>query len=262
MITTNQTHMKNIDQKFSDLMDQDLKAETLMLEVQLLLAEDFDEQMRDIAEKIKFLSQVKKGYRENINNIQRFMTQNPNTSRKDGKKYYEASPEQMKQIMGSLEKQNYDLANKTMLPPTPMMIADRGQKHSVDDDGYVTIKNDKSSTADWSNFFGEVSDETDPEEAREFASKVSDDDGNLFFYYGHTNNMDENGMPKLSVFSDQLDLMLEQIKNYMTDVEEKSEQLSVSLNQLTSQRKAALDGANQLIRKLEEVKTNTISKFE
>jgi len=243
------------------LMKQNLKAETLMLEIQLLIAADFDDQLRHVAEKIKFLNSIKKTYRSNINNIQRFMAQNPNSSRKDGKKYYEASFEQMRDLFGSFEKQNYSLENKEMLESTPMMIEDRGDKHKVDDEGLVTIKNDKSSTADWKEYFNKGAGIKDPVEAREFAANVSDDDGNLFFYHGHTNNTDDEGMPKFSVFAEQLDLMMEQIKNYMSDVEEESEELSVTLNQLTSQRKAALDGANQLIRKLEEVKSNTVSKL-
>jgi len=244
-----------------ELVNQDLKAETLMLEIQLLMAKDFDEQLRHVAEKIKFLNNIKKTYRTNINNVQRFMAQNPNTSRNDGKKYYEASFKQMRDLFGSFEKQEYDLEDKQLLDTTPMMIEDRGNKHTVDDEDYFSIQNDKSSTNDWKTYFGNGSTITDPKEAQEIASKVSDDDGNLFFYYGHTNNIDEKGMPTFSVFADQLDLMLEQIKNYMSDVEEESEELGVTLNQLISQRKSALEGANQLIRKLEEVKSNTVSKL-
>jgi len=253
----NNTSSRSIDELIS--LSQNVSAETLMLQVQLSVAEDFDEQMRDIGNKIKFLNRVKKAYRENINKIQRFMAQNPNSGRKDGKKYYEASFGEVAELMGAFVHINYDMTSQEM-KNEGMLINDTGNEHDADN-GYVNSENGHSSTLDWQDFFATGGQIKDPEEAKEYANLVYGDDTDLPFYFGHTNNFDEDGNPKFAVFADPLDKMLEQVKNYMSDVEEQAEELSVRLNQLTAQRKASLDGANQLMRKMEEIKTNTISKI-
>lgn len=238
---------------------ESLSAEALMLQVQMMIAEQFDQQMRDIASQIKFLNKIKKQYREHINTIQRFMAQNPNTSRKDGKKYYEASAAEMAELMGALVVLDYNMETQE-IKTQGMTLNDDGKTHSADEAG-VAIENGHSSTTDWQEYFAEGAKITDKIKAREYAGKIYGDEGDLPFYYGHTNNLDEDGFPKFAVFADSLDKMLEQIKNKMSDMDEKAEELSVRLTQLTAQRKAALDGANQLIRKMEQMKTNTINKM-
>ena len=125
--------------------NQSSSPETLMLQVQLLVAKDFDVQMRDVAEKIKMLSDVKRAYRENINTIKQFMAQNQDTTtRKDKKAYYDASPQQMEKLFGSFKKYNYDIDNIQFDPTT-----DYTSMSMLQDAGYKT-------TASISDFASEV----------------------------------------------------------------------------------------------------------
>ena len=277
------TNVKNItDTKNWELLsgNQDVKAETLMLQVQMLMTDDFNNQLRDFGDKIKFLNDIKKTYRENISNVKNFMTQNPNTSRKDGKVYYEASFEQMADLTKSFVSYQYDLENKS-IQTNSMTLPDQGEKHDLgntkieedalnygfetkeDDAGkmWIDLDNDTSEFLSYQNFFKQGSQIKDPAKAKEFADKLPDDNGNLPFYFGHTNNTFSDESPKFSVFSEQLDKILEQIQNNLSDLDADTEELSNQINQLSSMRKNALEGANELVRKMAEIRNNTISKM-
>lgn len=45
----------------------------MMLQVQMLMAESCDDQIRDIADKLKFLKNVSQAYRDNINTVTTFL---------------------------------------------------------------------------------------------------------------------------------------------------------------------------------------------
>ncbi len=230
----------------------DLSVEAVMLQVQMLMTEDFGKQLSRIADKIELLSHVKKAYRENINKIHGFMAQGANTSRGDGRIYYESSAQQMSDIFSSCVKYNYDLEGLEFDPLTQKDYMTFAENEDYTDAGQMKEFFDKCADQ-VSN--GEIAD------AIETAKDAGDDDGNLPYYFGHTNNKFEDGSPKFALFSASLDLIVEKINNFMSDIEEETEHLSIQLNQLTSQRQTALQGANDLIRKMEEITTNTVSKM-
>lgn len=237
-----------------------LSPEGLMFEIQILLTKEFNEQMSDLARKLKFLNDIKESYRKNLNGIQQFMAQNPNMSRKDGKAYYEVGFAEVAGLAENLVHYDYRLEDQAVTEVF-LNVNDDGGKHQLDEEGLVTVKNGASSIKDWAEFFKTGAQIKDAGEAQEFADKMGDDDGELFFYYGHTNNTDENGFPKFAVFADALDRMMEQVKNSLTDVEEKTEELSVSLNQLAQQRRSALENASLLLKKFSDIHLNTVSKI-
>lgn len=210
------------DFSMANLLQKNMSAEALMVQVQLLMTKEFDNQLQDISKKIKFLNDVKKQYRENINVLQKLTAQNPITE-KNGKRWVHASFKQMNDVSNALVEYDYNLES---------------------------METKEKPMNDWGDFF----------QHPELASKIQDKNSDRPYYWKYSER-NEDGSPKLSVLVDALDKMLEQIRNRMSDVEEEAEQLSVKLNQLTSQRKSMLEGASQIIRKLEEVTTNTVSKI-
>lgn len=243
-----------------------MKAESLMLQMQMLVAKDFDEQMRSVGDQIQFLSKIKQSYRDHIGNIQNFMAQNPNSSRNDGKKFIAANFSQMAELTGNLVSYDYDLEKKTSAP-APMTLNDTGQHDTLseavpDDKVAVPKKDGKFKTTDLHAYFAQGATLTDKDAACDYAKKVGDDDGNLPFYFGHTGNTDKNGMPIFCAFTDALDKMAEEIKNKLSLVEDDAEHLSTSLNQLSAQRKEALEKAGELANKMDQVRSNTIAKIQ
>ena len=239
------------DLKFSQILDmsQSKGAQAMMLEVQSMITKQFDDQMRDAAEKLEFLQNLTKKYRENINKVYEFQTQNQNTSRKDGKVYYEAGFAEMAELFGAITTYDYNLETKEFTEK-PLEFNDSGDKHTVDDEGDVSVTDGKTSTQEWAAHFHRGAQIKDKEEAKEFADQLNGDDGELPFYFGYTNNSDEDGMPKFAFFSDQIDKMLEQMENALSDVEMEADGISLGLNDLSAQRKAALEGLQELVRKI------------
>lgn len=243
-----------------------VKAETLMLEVQILVARDFDEQMRHIGDQIRFLSRIKASYRNNLEKLTNFTAQSPDSSRKDGRKYIPASFSQMTELFGCFETYDYDLEAQTVSIGS-LQLNDNGDKHDLDAKDkncktWVPNSGGKSAAADFQTYFAAGAQISDPAEAREFAKKAGGDNTTLPFYYGHANNADENGNPLFAVYVDQLDRLKEEIQSHLSAVEEDTERLSVALNQISAQRKAALDGANQLLQKMAEIRQNAIAKIQ
>lgn len=243
-----------------------IKAETLMLQVQILVAKDFDEQMRHIGDQIHFLSDIKSSYRNNLDKLQNFMAQSPNGSRKDGRKYIPATFTQMAELFGCFKTYDYDLESQEVTENS-LLLPNNGDRHDLDKkDGNgkaeVENANEKSFAHDFQSYFIKGASIKDPVTARTFAKKAGSDNSTLPFYYGHTNNADEKGYPLFAVYVDQLDRLTEEIKSCLSAVEEDTERLSVSLNQISTQRKAALDGANQLLQKMAEIRQNAISKIQ
>lgn len=230
-------------------MSQSKGAQALMLEVQAMLTKEFDEQMRDKAEKLEFLHELKKKYHDNINKINQFMSQDHNLSRKDGKVYYEATFREMGDLFNVLTTYDYDLNTKE-LTPKPLKFNDGGDKHKLDEMGYVDASDGYTDTAEWAAYFMKGTQIHDKDEAMAHARLTSDDNTDMPFYMGHIWNTDASGMPKFSMFSDKLDKMLEQIQNALSDVEMETEELSTNLEELGKQRQAALQGLQDLMRKI------------
>lgn len=245
----------------SNSAQNNLSAETLMLQVQMMVTKDFDEQIRTIGKQIKFLGNIKDAYRNRIQNIQNFLIQNPNASREDGKRYIEATSQQGAELFGSMVGIEYDLSTLTATE-APLQISDSGANHKLDDEGYVAKGSGEISASGVANFFTECGKISDPAEACDFAKKAGDDNTSLPFYFGHTNNTFEDGSPKFAVLVESIEMIVEQMKGKLSDVEQECEELSTNLNQLSAQRKAGLDGAYQLIRKTEEMKSSIINKIQ
>ena len=237
---------------------QSSQAASMMLHVQMMMTQDLDTQLKSVVEKIKFLSDVKKKYRKNINAVQKFLAQNPVASRNDGKRYLNASFSQARELFSQFQEYTYNL-NEKKIQALPMTLEDNGEKHRVDDDGYTTPQNNKTSLAEWVSYFDVGSRLTDSGEAIAFAKKVSSDDGHLPFYFGHMNNKDENGFPIFAVFTDPLETLLQRMQNLMTDVEQESEQLSLKMNQLVAQRRSSLEATHQILQKTAEIKNKAVS---
>ena len=238
-------------------------ASSQMLRIQMMLTKDFDEQLQYVIDNLKFINKIKERYRGNLNTLQSFMAQSTNTTREDGKKYYEASFSQMADVSDAFVKYDYNLSNEE-ITDVSMTINDTGENHDLDGkEGEVALvpnEGDKSKMQDWAAFFREGAAIKDPDAAREHANKLGDDDTTLPFYHGHTNNKDEEDNPKFAVFEESLNKMMEQIKNYMADLDTKAEELSTKVNQLSSQRTNAMQGLQQLIQKMAEIRNHTISK--
>jgi hypothetical protein len=248
-------------------------AEYTMLQVQLLVAKDFSDQLQQVGEKIKFLSQVKKDIRAKISAVQEFQAKNVNAGRKDGKKYYDASASECASLFSNFEQPEYNLnvedASELTVGWTSQTFDDSGAKHHLDDaDGngpiYTPLQDGKVQVTDWANFFNDVAakGKDDPAGACEMAKQAGSDDTDLPFYFGHINNTCDDGTPKFAVWQDSVDKMLDQLKNTLEDVNTDAELLSTKLNMLTNQRKAALDGAQQLRQKMDDIRSNTAAKLD
>lgn len=250
------------DIAIANLLQQDMSAEALMVQVQILMAKEFDDQLQDISQKIKFLNDVKKQYRDNINVLQKLTAQNP-VSEKNGKQWVHASFEQMDGVCNALVEYEYNLENKET-KEKPMndwgkYFAEGAATKDVKKQNEIANKTwyEESSV---SNRYRAGAYYGDATQNHDVVYKLKDKNSDLPFYWKNGEKYDD-GSPKFSVMVGALDNMLEQINNFMSDIEEDTEQLSVQMNQLTSQRKSILEGASQIIRKLEEVATNTVSKL-
>ncbi|MBF0104366.1 MAG: hypothetical protein HQM16_03455 [Deltaproteobacteria bacterium] len=268
MITQSQNNPVNPAQAAQTINISGVNAEAMMLEVQTMLAKDFDKQLNFAADQIRFLNKVKKMYREKIKGMQAFMMQKVNKSRDDGQAFYDASAAQMAGLFGSTVKIDYDTETQTVRGEKGLPIKDNGDKHTLDDvvdeetgKKYINYNGDSFSTDDLAHFFGDLAKITDPKEAYTFASNVCGDKGSLPFYLAKKEFSFENGEPKFAVYEEALNNMLDQVKNNMTDVEEEADELGTKLTQLVNQRKAAFDGLSQLIAKMDQIRSNSVSKF-
>lgn len=241
------------------------KAETLILQTQMLTLKDFDEQVRTIAEQIKFLSGIKRKYRDAITTVQNFTTQNPDTSRKDGKRITHATFAQMAELTGALTVYEYDTdaMSVTEQGMTLPMNGDGTKLDDADADGTVWANVDEAgmNTADMHDYFAHGATLTDDGEAMEFANLAGSDDGRLFFYHGNQGNKTEDGKPLFAVYAEPLEALLQQLRDRVSGVENESEQLSLKLNGLMAQRKLALEGAGELVRKMDQVRQNSLGKM-
>lgn len=248
---------------------QDLSPAFVMLQVQMLIAENFDDQMRDMADKIKFLKDVVSTYRKNQSHVQKFLAQTTHTSNNDNKQVIIATPDTMQKLMGALTEVSYDVETKTM-ETRGMQLIDFDEAHDVNDESAIGM----ADTLEFQEYFSEFASlesevpyNQETREARHFpkrqhAAKIGNDSKlQLPFYHDAKHDKDANGDPTFSVYVDQIDKMLDQINTLIQEVELEVEDLASDLTELSEKRKAALDGANQMVRKMNEAQTNTVSKL-
>lgn len=254
---------------FLDVFDlAGLSPQALMVQMQMMVAKDFDEQMRSVAEKIKFLGEVKKAYRDNLNTIQEFLAKKTEKNQETGKPIIKCSPEEMTELLGAFEEFTYNLDDLSGgYTAVPLDIADSGDGHDLDGDpekdvaAQIDIEDGRASSEDYAQVFKNLAAMGNTSEARQYSQDhVGTSGGDRMFYADKANYGFEDGTPRISVFVDGINAMVEVIKNKLTDVEAEAEQLSTSLNQLVSQRKAAIDGVNQAINQISEVKERAINQ--
>lgn len=227
-------------------------AEAIVVQLELLMARDMDAQIRSLTERVRFMGKVRREYLKNISHINTFLAKNSNTSRKDQKRYIEASMGEMSKLLSNFV--SFDANHPAhKLEPKPLVLSDNGDKQQA-----VQSEDDASTFGDWQSFFAEGAAITDPKEAVEHADKISDDDGELPFYFGHTNNTFSDGSPKIAVFVDGIEKFVEIIRNKMSEVQEMAETLSADLNRLTEQRKSALEGAHRILMQIDQTKSHAL----
>lgn len=228
-------------------------ASAIMVQAEILLARDFDQQIRSVANRIQFLGKVRRAYLKHIGDVSTFLAKNSNTSRKDSKHYIEAGFAEMAELSSHFV--SYDLNNKNLeLVPESLSLNDNGDKQKA-----VATEDSRSSFAEWQDFFAQGAALQDPDEAQKHAEKLNDDNGELPFYFGHTNNKFENGMPKMAVFVEGLEKFVELMRHKMTEAQEMAESLSVDLDRLMQQRKSALEAAHQMLGKIEQSKNHALN---
>lgn len=244
-----------------------VSAEYLMMQVQIYLAQDFSDQVMAAGKQISFLSDLKKEMRSHIGSVQEFMSKNSNSSRKDGKKYFEASAAELSRLYANFTRPEYELSSvesgELNANWKSLTFEDSGQKHSIDEE-YSPVQDGQMNVTEWCGFFRQVDElgKNDSASACTLAQKAGSDNTALPFYFGNTNNTCDDGTPKFAVYEESLQKMLDQLNTVMDDINHDAEQLSSKLNLLTAQRKAALDGAVQIRQKIDEIKTNTAGKID
>lgn len=227
-------------------------AEATLVQIELLLARDLDVQIREMGDRIRFMGTIRREYLKNIGEITSFLAKNSNTSREDSKRYIEASMAELADLFDNF--MTYDPDSKSgKLEPKPLTLGDNGDKQTA-----VDVDGEGSSFASWGDFFAEGALITDPEKARQHAEKLSDDDGELPFYFGHTNNTFSDGSPKIAVFVEPLEKFVEVMRGKMSEVGQESETLAVELNRLTEQRKAALEAAYRMLSQIDQTKAHAL----
>lgn len=238
---------------------ENLSPAMMMLQVQMLMAENFDQQIRSIADKIKFLKDVVSAYRNNIAKIQTFLAQTTASSHHGNKQVVLASAAQMADLCGSLTTYNYNADTKTMVP-VGIDLADNEAAHKLSEG---EVADGKMNTLELQNYFIDVSQCKDEKSYNEMANKLGDREHMQMFVYFREEKADRgaDGKKMFTVYVDQVEKLLEQMNAKISEIETDIEELSTKLTDLTEKRKEALDGANSTVKKLNEAQTNTISKF-
>ncbi|MCP5463587.1 MAG: hypothetical protein H7A33_01020 [Deltaproteobacteria bacterium] len=240
-------------------------AEFNMVMAQLSMAEDYDNQLQSVMDKIKLLSDVKSRYRENIRTLQNVMAMGENTSRDKGERYIELSAEQMSTVFNAMEEFEWDYETGDISSKS-LDIYDTGSDHKLDESeeeegaAQIEVNDDRSKAKDWGDYFSSIAKEPDADKACEMAGKVGDDDGQLAFYYGHTNNKTEDGRPKFALYSDFLQPTLDHMNSLMSDVEQEVEALKVTMDDLIGKKRKALESVATAIELQREVK-RTVTNF-
>jgi hypothetical protein len=310
--------------------------ESMMLRVEMMCAQDFDEQLRNVARKIKFLGKVKEAYRQHIERVQDFIAKK---KEKNGdQQIFKATPAEMADLMQSFVELKFDLSHlEAGFTQDSLLINDSGDGHRLDEaaGGFsetavfdkipteklsdlmgelkalgfdikpsgnavfdknqlagilgqlvrenpgeadrllspygvavnpggapaIAVKDGKAPAGDYARWFDSLAGMGNTKAAREFAQRLGGDKGNRFFYADKANYSFEDGTPRISVFVEGLNAELEVMKGKLESVTAKAEELSTELNALTAKRTAALNQAQDLIRKMNEVRTNTIGKM-
>lgn len=310
--------------------------EYLMLQVEMACAQDFDQQVRDMGKKLKFLHKVKEAYRQHIDRVQEFMAKK---KEKNGDQpIFKATPAEVADLLKSFVELKFDLSNLDAgFSEESLLINDSGDGHKLDEaaGGFseaavfgkiptekiadlmaqlaplgfdlkptghsardknqlalalgqlaqelpaaaekllspygisvkpsgkpvIAVKDGKAPAGDYAKWFEDLAAMGNTKAARQFAQQLGGDKGNRFFYADKANYAFEDGTPRISVFFEGLNAELEVMKGKLETVTAKTEELSIELNALTAKRTAALNGTQDLIRKMDEIRSNAINKI-
>lgn len=232
-------------------------AEFAMLRAQILLARDYDDQIKHVGEQIKLLNKVKKLYRENLNLINGTMAQK--IQEKDKKPIIKLTPAQAADVLESFRTYHYNLERpQDEIVSEPMMINDSGKGHELDG---IDIQDGQVVATDYIETFEDLSNLDGSKEAKDLAKKMGGDKTERMFYIDKEKDWGKDGVPKVCFYVDAMEQYVEIINNKLKDVEADAEEMGLKLDQLTSKRKTALDLVSQMIHKLDEVRTNSVSKL-
>ncbi len=138
-------------------------AATAMLQIQLLVAEDFDDQIKHIGEQMDKLSAAKDKMRARLNTLSSFMAMPVDNSRKDQQAVIWASPDQLSNFLGALETTDVNLETLETTDK-PVMLNDRGTDHVFDEMSSEQIWNETAGYAHGDNAkVGSKTPETQPQ---------------------------------------------------------------------------------------------------
>lgn len=287
-----------------------------MLQVQMLMAESCDDQIRDIADKLKFLKDVSQAYRDNINTVTTCLAAPTKESHHGKKPVIVTTAAQGADLLKSLTTYSYNMDAKTMTSQG-INLVDLESKHAINNEGTrqsSNVNNSKNTTptvskAEINSLRGGIggteylnakkavvrndinkadnsnsNDETpangltntlelggycdglakisDRGEYIAEAKKLGDNpDLRLPFYYSKESNDGLDGKPVMTFYTESIEKLMQVMQSKMDGLETEIDKLTTQLTDLTEKRKSALDSANAIIRKINEVNTNTLSKM-
>jgi prefoldin subunit 5 len=242
---------------FGDLSQ--LGPEAMMIVVQMMVAKDFDEQIKNLGKKIDFLDKIKDSYQERVNTLQEFLAK-PKDSEKQvrGAQVINTTPEEASKAIAACYTTTYDLEKLEVTSEVPMTFSDRkadDQLKGAQEGKNGFCMTDGEATA--AEIVADLDSMSHEEKAaRDFMG--SPGIGKMMWVRaGYT-----DGTAMVQVSPSFLENKLEELKTIMSKLDGEISKLSSRLEQLMNQRKKALEGVNQTLNKRDEAISKSISHME
>ena len=214
--------------------------------------------MIDKVHKLKFLKDVSQTYRNNTSKVNTFLAAPSKESHHGNKPALITTAAQGADLLAALTTYDYNLDTKTMISKGINMI-DLESKHKMSPDD---TRQGLTNTLEASAFMGNLAKISDRGEYIAEAKKIGDNnDLRLPFYYSSKSNDGIDGKPVMTFFVEGLEKLSQVMESKIAGIDTEIEKLSTELTDLTEKRKSAIDSANDVIKKINEVKTNTVSKM-
>ncbi len=257
----------------------------IMSQVSLLLMNDYDNQIKETLRQNEFVKSVKERYQIQIQNIDNFLASQALTT-KDGKRYYEMTPEGMQQILTQLKVYDYEESRKFVreeslsIKTSPYKHMDKvvkAQKEGIRTNEDLNLEENmavftvpvpeagKTKASDWNNVFENLKgpkpgDEYDVEAYYNIVMPKDSSKSDLPFFKPSKDVVFETGELKVCVWADSVESWKDQLRGKMEIVDKDSERLTLQLQELISQRKNLLDNASQINSKQNDAKSQIIGK--
>lgn len=231
----------------------------IMLQAQVLLIENFNDQIRGVADKLKFLKKVTQEYKKNINHINTFLTSPTHESHHGKKPVIIASAGQSADLLQSLTTISYDLENKTM-KHEGIVLNDLESKHSINNED---PENGSISTLELSEVCEDLSKIKDTKSYNEKANQIGDNAKlQLPMYFNESkSDIGIDGKKVLTFYTESVEKLLQVVENNMSLLQSEIDELTATLSDLSDKRKSAIEAANSTLNKINEAKNNTASKI-